>query len=155
MFSLSRRVFFIRTAVASGIVGLSALGLNFFRESESVAPTGIVAEIGSDFATLDSRFASFGRPKIEQLVAHGNETQSSRALMWIQERGHASMYDLICHALADKRKEVAFLAYGILQAMDPQSLRPNLGLLQTVLTNIRWVKLQGHASQLVTTIESS
>ncbi len=152
----SRRLFFRHTATAAGIVGLTALGFNQFRDTESVVPTSSVdAEIANDFTRYDSRYATLGRPKIESILANHPTTQKVRVLEWIQVRGHSGMYDLICRSLANRDLRVSMAAYVFLRRIAPAALKGHLHIVEWAIPQIKSQDFLNVVLNLAAEIESS
>ncbi len=153
----ARRQFFRRTAVAIGIVGTTALGLNrFIGESETAGPTNAAKlDIALDYTRLDTFYATAGRSKIELVLATGTISQVSRTLLWIGRRRHAPMYDLLCLYLGDGRKEIQKVAYASLNGLDRVTLKPHAAALEAVSRSIKDGELLSEVRGMLVEIESS
>ncbi len=150
----SRRLFFARTA--AGIVGIAALGVRYSAgEMKAAVPNGIEAEIVADFGSLDVFYATLGRTKIEAVVANGTPSQAVRTLQWIEDRKHASMYDLVCVSLGARHKEVQKAAFVVLARIGYPALKPHLQLIGETNDRIKSREFRAQVDRLLVEIEAS
>jgi hypothetical protein len=152
----NRRNFVFQTAVAATLVAASIVGFDQFRDTaESVFPKTIQTKMAADFATLDAAYATLGRSQIEAFTSSPNEEIARRTIRWIQSRGHAGMYDLICGALMSPKSQVNLHAFNIIEKIDPIDLKPQESLISDCLKQTQNEFLKRNLPALLSAIESS
>ncbi len=154
---IARRQFFRRTAVAIGIVGITALGLNRFVGESETAPSlsSVDAILVAEYGILDTLYASSGRPRIVARLLNGTEEKRNVALSWIGDRGHVALYDLVCNSLQDRFIQTRLTALRVLQSIDPVALKPVQGVIESTLGSIKHAKLRTRIEDLIATIRAS
>ena len=154
---IARRQFFRRTAVAIGIVGITALGLNrFVGESETAVPvlTG-KDKILADFVVLDSHYSTSGKGRIAARISNGTPARRKSAIEWIVRRKHANMYDLVCRCLQDGNMEVRLYAASALSILDPVALKPHINLISEAQGACKSQDFKRQLTILLGNVESS
>ena len=152
----ARRKFFMRSGlVAAGLAGGLLLGVSFPEKGESAKPSPVDSLIATDFSRLDALYGRSGRSAVESRLNQASTHQAKAILNWIQERGHASMYDLLCQALTDPRSQIRIWSLFYLRRIDRVALKPHVGLILQASGRTRNDVFRTKLEQLAEEVEAS